>query len=351
MLKALSLVQLLFLLLQFSIFGYRGLISEPVVLAFILLVILLVFQIKIFSNEKLVKISQKKEKFLNGFLFLFLIFVCFQIKTLNSIEKLGTLASLQDIQHIGLIFKIGGTIIPVMAFTFFFSNISLKKKALILLISFAVSAYTALTILSKQPLIPYFVFLLFLVSQKYISRKYFILLLLLLIPPVIFVYFLRGSSEDFQEIIVMIIFRVTMLAESSHIITWLQDNKALGYYPITEYTAIITKNVFGFNPKSIGIAPSFLGFFIVILGPLGVLLPFLFIKYVSVFIKLIKTSSIEGRMLYFFWVVELLSFFTDGIPHFYLSTSNGKLFWVLFLLTVLKITATQKGHKLLYYNE
>ncbi len=343
MLRILSYVQLLFLISQFIIYINKGIVNEFVIISFVLLLIVLLFQIKIFRSElKEFSKRSRKEKYLNSFLLLFLLLIGFQLNSLGNIEKAGTLASLQEVPNIGLIFKVGGTIIPVMAFSFFFSRISMKKKIGIFLLSFLISAYTSITILSKQPLIPYFIFLLFMVQQKLISRKYFILLFFLFIPPVIFVYFLRGSADNIQDVIVLMIFRITMLAETSHIMLWIQEHNALGYIPLSEYPAVITRDVFDYDPRYIGIAPSFLGFFIVIFGQFGIIIPFIFIKGTSVLIKLINTSTLEGRLIYFFWVVELLSFFTDGIPHFYLSTSNGKLFWILVILTIIKIASTQR---------
>jgi hypothetical protein len=126
------------------------------------------------------------------------------------------------------------------------------------------------------------------------------------------------------------------LPEFPKVISWLQLHEPIGIiYEIQKYPAIITRLVFRQNPYLIGIAPSYLGFFLLVFGWFGYILGLLCSFIISNLLNTLKSGDILSNLLYFLWSIEFLSFFIDGIPHFYTSTTNGIFFWCLIFFTIL----------------
>jgi len=299
----------------------------------ILLLFTITIQIFLYNKVEL-KINKKiTSPYSSLLIFVFILFSAYDLNLLSQIDKPKTLAGLQDVEQIGLLTKFAVVILPAIAFTIYLSETNKLLKVSLLIGAFSISGYTSVMILSKMPLVPYVIFFIYMVRLGKISKIHILTFGLFLLPLLFSVYFIRGSSEDILEMANMIIKRLVMLNETTYIINWLYSHDILGLHNLKDYPRLITENVFGYDSATVGIAPSFLGFFLLIFGYIGLLPAFLFIYLVYVCIDILGFDSIFYRLFYFLWTLEILSFFTDGIPHFYLSTRDGRFFWFLVVIT------------------
>lgn len=335
MLSSLSYFQFIFLFLQLTSSIYLLNFTFSTLFAFILLIGIIIYQIFLFNKVELRQSIIIQSNYTKYLIMVFLILSVYDVNLLMQIEQARTLAGLQKIDQIGLLTKLGVVILPAISFSVYFTDVNKFLKYVILLISFFISSYTSIMILSKMPIVPYVIFFVYLIRIGKVSKIHLVSFGGIILSLLFGIYSLRDTSGNIFEIINMIVTRLVMLNETTHIINWLDNHEVLGLQPIKEYTRLITENVFGYAFSNIGIAPSFLGFFLLIFSYFGIIIALSFIFIIYLLIGLFGSKSIFYRLIYFLWSLELLSFFTDGIPHFYLSTTDGIFFWFLVVISIM----------------
>jgi len=301
--------------------------------ALILYIIFLLIQRKFFENDFRIVLQFESPFGLRLLVIVFLLLVFFQLKQFVVMDKFKTLNALQGTEYIGLITKNASTLLPAISFSLFFTSLRNSFKIFIISISFVISLVTSVFILSKMPIVPYVLFFILVFDfNKKGKNIYLFFVVLFLIISLILIYSIRGN--EFIEIPRLLLFRVVMIPEFATVISWLEWHENLGFdFPIAKYPSLITRYIFHKNPFAIGISPSFLGFFLIVFGWIGFFIGLCFTFLVSNLLTLLKYGGLFSILLYFIWSIEFISFFTDGIPHFYTSTSNGLFFWALIILT------------------
>jgi hypothetical protein len=250
-----------------------------------------------------------------------------------SLSGASTLNASRDVAGLGIMFKLATTIIPALSFTILTIYPKAKIAYFSIILSLLVSCYGAAVFLTKQPIFPYLLFGIALFP--YLKGKLklacaFIFIALLMV--VVFIYVNReGETLSVLFIVERIVFRFPLILELGHIIEYLTDSDALWEFNSRLITGEITDKVFGYNPKAIGIAPGFIGYFIINFGYIFPVFLFLFLFYFLASLNLFKNNNVLDRLFYFLIVCEFLSFFNDGSLTFYTSTSNGMFFYFLIL--------------------
>ncbi|WP_462152112.1 hypothetical protein [Pseudoalteromonas xiamenensis] len=277
-----------------------------------------------------------------------LLFSYFSFSNLPEIGSAMTLNGSQRVQNVGFLFKLGTTIIPALVFSMF----TLYPKNMLSFSSFILGTLTCsligATFLTKQPILPFILFLA--VQFKYSSsliRLSIIFLLFLLLFSVFFVYTTRGEEGSLFILVDKVIFRFSLLNETQHILTYLSSNQPLYFWDFKYLLNVITSKVFGYDSNYIGLAPGYVGFFILNLGVLGFILMFFFALLINFLLSRLRSPNLYERFVYYLIVCEMLSFYIDGNPTFVYSTSNNLFFYfviglvfLVFLYSRLKRTAT-----------
>ena len=316
MLKFISQIQLFVLVFQLIFLAYQGVFKFTYIVSALLIFIVILFQIKSFeyvgsfSNYKI-----KKSKFNNVLL---IIVLCLSIFTFDVFSKVLLplpLSLLKDVKYLGIVF----------------------------ILCIIVSSFVSYKTLSKQPIIPYIIIIGFLGYKKMIPKIFLLAVLFVSFVVLFSVYANRETSVDWLEVIYLLLFRFSMILELSAVLEWLNFNSHLNLFTTNDITFSITSVIFNRDPSLIGLAPSFLGFFNVFFGFLGFFIALLFIRVITVFLKNLGNEKLINAIFYYIWIFEFLSFFTDGIPHFYLSTSNGLFFWGI-LFTSLYLIKKNKNY-------
>jgi hypothetical protein len=257
---------------------------------------------------------------------------------LSGLDRPMTLAQqqLEGVEYLGLTYKTVAVILPAIAFLVFFSSLNTKVRLGVFILSLVISAYASFMFLSKAPLMPYIVFTTLLYLQKRKSNQALFFVLALIITVLYMIYVGREEDMAISDIIRAAIFRVPLWVELDKVLTWLLEGESNPAWLFNMRMApeFITEKVFGYDSRYIGIAPSYMGFFIALYGVLGIVISLVFIPLFAVFIKSVSGDSVLERFLYFLWSLELMSFFIDGNPLFYISTTGGAMFWGLVVLSV-----------------
>ena len=344
MLKFISQIQLFVLVFQLIFLAYQGVFKFTYIVSALLIFIVILFQIKSFeyvgsfSNYKI-----KKSKFNNVLL---IIVLCLSIFTFDVFSKVLLplpLSLLKDVKYLGIGFKLAVVILPASSIVVFFTDLNKYKKVIVFILCIIVSSFVSYKTLSKQPIIPYIIIIGFLGYKKMIPKIFLLAVLFVSFVVLFSVYANRETSVDWLEVIYLLLFRFSMILELSAVLEWLNFNSHLNLFTTNDITFSITSVIFNRDPSLIGLAPSFLGFFNVFFGFLGFFIALLFIRVITVFLKNLGNEKLINAIFYYIWIFEFLSFFTDGIPHFYLSTSNGLFFWGI-LFTSLYLIKKNKNY-------
>lgn len=270
---------------------------------------------------------------------------CIGIWTVYSTPKFVnaiTLNGSQEVENVGLLFKMGTTFIPALSLAAF-SLFPMKRLSWLMLFGgIILSAYVGSVFLTKQPIFPFLIFLLSIYSSSSRKLKVIILTLLLLVfSSVLLIYITRENSQvgynALYDSLYKIFFRFILYMETIHIVDFLYFNKAFLESGQPIFSHFITSNVFNRDSLSIGIAPGYLGYFLLSFGYLGLVFVPMFTYISVVFISFLRGNTVIERIVYFILVCELLSFFNDGNPTFYNSTSHSALFYFMMIVSILLI--------------
>lgn len=269
-----------------------------------------------------------------------IIFFCSLLIYLTpSISSAYTLNASQAVPYIGYIFKISTVILPSFSFVFYLRNREYKYSFLILIFSFLCSSYTGMVFLTKQPVFPYLLF--FILTFKSFGKKiksFIIFLFLLALSSVLFIYSTRsGESGEHIGAIIKIIERFVLYKETLYIVNFLSNHSPLYLTNIWDFAFYITRDVFGYDPYYIGIAPGLIGLFLINYGYLGVIILAVFITLVFLFLNVIRSNDYLGGIIYFMFSCEFIAMFTDGNPTFYTSTTNGSFFYILIFIATCNV--------------
>lgn len=342
MLKVLTYIQILFLFIQLIFSWYDEEYDLYICISFLIYFIYLLTQLYYFKDFNF---NFKITSYLWYWPILFC-FIVLYIYTSSSLllltEKRTILNALQDVPNIGLLYKTGGIIIPAIAISYFVSNRNPKLSYLLVVLALLLALLLSYITLSKQPLIPFILFVIWLMMYKKISLAWLGILIFPLFYILVDTYVARNSAANIGEIIKLVVTRIVMLSEFAECIRYIISYGVLNIDSTGDITKHVTELVFERNSKYIGLAPSYLGVFILYFGVFGVLIANIFTRLLSIGLKLIKSQDFIGLVLFNIWVLEFISFFTDGIPHFYSSTTDGIFFWSLLMLSVFKIILYDK---------
>ena len=119
------------------------------------------------ETDEIFFININNEKF---YILLLLIFV-FSIPCIFYFlsHDITTLALKNGLDNVGIYYKAANVVIPALGFSLFFTSINYKIRYLILFFCFFVSALIGVNVLSKSPMIPYFIFMIFLPRKNIIK--------------------------------------------------------------------------------------------------------------------------------------------------------------------------------------
>lgn len=332
------------------IFGYQPTISRNVdaleyqLLAFIILLLFFSPALYLFRRDNLFNLPKSYSKLIfspTNFsrVTAFLMICIAAIVTFLMPESVNkTLNGSQDIENIGILFKISTTICPALAFSVMTIRPNSASAIVSLGAAFFVSLQMSILFLTKQPLVPYILMLFYVLSGslKAVTLKVKLASIIALIG-LLFVFQLIYServsgdySFTFVTLIEQLIFRVILIPELVVIIA--SDTVPLFTANMSEFFIHVTDNVYGYDSKYIGIAPGYAGFFILNYGYLfGYLFSLFLMFFVSRIIIVCKNDHYFGRILYFMISIDLLHLITDGNPSIITSTSGSKFFYALIL--------------------
>lgn len=271
------------------------------------------------------------------YLFVFLIFIIsfFCISKLPSFDEAMTLNGSQQVQGVGLIFKSGTTLLPALVFSLVTLYPRKTLSYFLLFYVLIISSVIGAAFLSKQPFLPYILFLAVLYKSNNIKIKVIVFILMsLLIFSLVFVYTKRGEDASFLNILDKVIFRFILLQETQKIINFIYENGALFIFDIKTLMSSITSIIFEHDSNVIGVAPGYIGFFVSNFNIFGLFLLIIFTIWINIIINGLRAPLFYDRFVYYLVVCELLSFFVDGNPSIITSTSNNILFYVIMLMII-----------------
>lgn len=253
-----------------------------------------------------------------------------------SLSTRSTLNGSQSVSSVGILFKIGMTLCPAIAFASFtlFKDSFLNR--LLILFCFSISLYIAIVFLTKQPLAPYLILGIALFLKDKLSARFISILLFayILYEVLSLIYFSRSAQEtDMISLLRSVVFRAPLIQEMVAIIRQENVGLFLSFKDVLNYT---TESVFGFDSRFIGIAPGYAGLYYLNYGLLyGLTFSYIFAYITAQILKYISSPSLIERIAYFLISCEMVIFFIDGNPAFYTSTTNNLLFYAIGIITLL----------------
>ncbi|WP_147386082.1 hypothetical protein [Pseudoalteromonas sp. MSK9-3] len=236
----------------------------------------------------------------------------------------------QQVQYIGLLFKFGTTFVPALTLAAYTLYPKEFKTLLIVIIGLFTSSYLSGVFLTKQPLFPFVLFVLAIFNRQGKRQKAIIIAcIVFLFSVVFFVYQTRDAEVTFEKIVYNILFRFVTFLETFHIVHYIYDFGPFYDFNYSSTNSRVTEDVFNRNSNNIGIAPGYIGYFLVSYGFFGILGMLVFAIVVVIICRLLASQNVFERVLYFIVVCEFIPFFNDGVPSFYYSTSNAALFYLM----------------------
>lgn len=342
MIFALTRLQVLFFVLQvlLVLFSPISIVSVEYLLLAVLMVMLFLLQNWLIFERPLYKVISAAGKFeYFSVSALLAIGVGMIYSVINQIEYPLPLSSLQDINNLGIAYKIACTILPVLAICTFESNLKLQFRVLTFSSCTIVSGLMSVFVLSKMPLAPYFLYVLYCALIGKVPLRNLITMGLVLIVPVFAVYNLRaGPWGEESNIFSLIVYRVPLLIEMQNVVAWSLNNHPMLDLNFFDVPLKITKEVFK-GDEYTGIAPSYIGFFVVQFGFFaGCFLSLIFSISIARLLNYFNRSNFIDKAIYYTWSVEFFHFILDGSVTFYTSTNSGAFFWALLLLSVMRMS-------------
>jgi hypothetical protein len=238
----------------------------------------------------------------------------------------------QGTQYLGVVYHCSIVVIPALAFAIATSDGPPWLRVGVIAAALFASGYAAIMLLSKAGLVPYIIFLVYVCRERVLKWRA-LALAFLATPLLTAIYDLRDSTPAadaslFDRALVLI-FRVPLISENAHIVHWLSQHQPLWSLDVWSIPWQITEEVFGYDPASIGIAPSYAGVFNALFGAFGFFGAMAMIPLIAHTVGRFSRPTLVDRVLYYLWALEFVHFLIDGSMTFYTATTHGAMFWGL----------------------